>query len=288
MSSPISARARCRALMIVSSFSFTANVLLIRELGRFLTVDKWLLTSVRFLVGLGLLSVVYRREFQPRHLFRHRKLIERGVVGAAGVWCNYIAIIHLGAGRATFINCTYIFWAAVMAAWVFRERMQAVTVAGCCAALAGLGLLTHVFASPSPPNLYDLFAVLSALGSAYVAVTIRQLHATEHSATIFGAQCVYGLLLCAPFAAPHLQGPSAPAWALLVLAGCCAASGQLSMTRGYRDLSVAEGSLLQMLSPVATALGGVLFFGEHVSVREIAGALLILVGTASTALRRPA
>jgi drug/metabolite transporter (DMT)-like permease len=278
------------ALMAASALGFAANALLIRELGRFLTVNVWILTSVRFLVGLGVLGLCFRRQFQPGHLLRNRKLVERGVVGGLGVWSYYAAIVHVGAARATFINSTYIFWAALMAAWVFRERLRAVTVAGAAAAVAGVALVTHVFTAGGGAGLYDGFALLSALGSAYVAIAIRQLHATEHTATIFGAQCAYGLVLSCVFGPLVAGGPAAPlsagAWALVLLSGLCVAGAQLAQTRAYRDLPVAEGSLLQLLSPLGTAAGGVVFFGEQLGAQGCAGAALILAGTASVTWRR--
>jgi drug/metabolite transporter (DMT)-like permease len=278
------------ALMVASALGFAANALLIRELGRFLTVNVWVLTSARFLVGLAVVLTCFRRQFQPRHLLRNRKLIERGVVGGLGVWFYYGAIVHVGAARSTFINSTYIFWAALLAAWAFRERLRPLTVAGAVGAVAGVALLTNVFAAGGAAGLYYGFAMLSALGSAYVALAIRQLHATEHTATIFGAQCVYGLILSSVLG-PSLTGGSGPAlslpaWGLVLLSGLCVAAAQLAQTRAYRDLPVAEGSLLQMLSPLGTAAGGMLFFGERLGARGLAGAALILAGTASVALRR--
>ncbi len=281
------------ALMVASAGCFAANALLIRELGRFMTVNVWLLTSVRFLVGLALIAVFLRDSFQPAHLLSNRKLIERGLVGGLGVMAYYEAIIHIGAARSTFINNTYIFWAAFMAAWVFRERLRPLTVAGGIAALAGIALLTGVFSAGAGPGIYDCFAVASALGSAYVAVAIRQLHATERTATIFGAQCSYGLVLSCAFAlmpggsasGAHAMRLPPPAWGLVLLSGVCVAGGQLAQTRAYRDLRVAEGSLLQTLSPLGTAFGSAIFFGEQLTMREIAGASLILAGTAAAAFR---
>ena len=274
------------ALMVASAACFTANVLLIRELGRFLAVDVWTLAAVRFAIGLGLIGIWYRREFQPRHLLHNRLLIERGIAGGAGVYFAYQAVVHLGAGLATFINSTYVFWAALMAAWVFRERVRPATAAGSTAALAGIGLLTGVLALGVRPNVFDLFAVFSALSSAYVAVAIRQLHATEHTATIFGAQCCFGLVFCGPPALAHLHLPSGAAAALLVLAGVCVGFGQIMQTSAYRDLTVAEGSLLQMLSPVGTAVGGVVCFGERMTGLQWVGAALVLGGTAASARKR--
>ena len=125
-----------------------------------------------------------------------------------------------------------------------------------------------------------------ALASAYVVITIRQLHATEHTSTIFAAQCIYGIFICAIPALLHSQTVSTLAWSMMVLAGLFAAVGQITMTRAFRDLPVAEGSLLQMLVPLGIAIGGVVFFAEHFASHELVGAALILGGTAVTAVRR--
>ena len=54
---------------------------------------------------------------------------------------------------------------------------------------------------------------------------------------------------------------------------------QLIMTRAYQFMSVSRGSSLQMLLPLATAVGGFVFFGETFHPVEIAGALLTLFAT---------
>lgn len=76
------------------------------------------------------------------------------------------------------------------------------------------------------------------------------------------------------------------AWGVLFLASVSAGAGQLAMTRAFRDLPVAEGSLFQMLVPLGIGAGSFVFFGEHFTTRELAGAGLILLGTTGTMLRR--
>jgi len=236
-------------------------------------------------VGLGLISAVYWKEFQPAHLVRSRKLVERGVVGGFGVYLTYLAVVRLGAGRATFIGNTYVIWGALLAAWMLHEKLRPGVLIGGAAALAGLGLLTNVFSTTAHPGPYDLIAFIGALLSAYVVVTIRQLHDTEHTSTIFSAQCAYGLVICAIPAMLTYQPVSAAAGAVLLIAGVTAGVGQLAMTRAFRDLPVAEGSLIQMLVPLGIALGGMVFFGERFAPHEMVGAALILSGTAFTAVR---
>jgi drug/metabolite transporter (DMT)-like permease len=57
------------------------------------------------------------------------------------------------------------------------------------------------------------------------------------------------------------------------------------MTRAFRDLPVAEGSLIQMLVPLGIATGGMVFFHERFALHEAIGAALILGATAFTAVR---
>jgi drug/metabolite transporter (DMT)-like permease len=272
--------------MVASTACFTANVLLVRALGEIQSVNVWLVSCVRFVAGIAVILALYRREVEFLHLFQNPKLASRGLLGGAGVYAFYLTVVHIGAGRATFINNTYVIFGGMMAVWLLGERFRASLATGSVAALLGLALLTSAFSAHARASLYDLLAVLTAFASAYVVVTIRQLHATEHTATIFAAQCVYGLLICAVPAVLHPQDVSPVGWAVMTTAGISAALGQIAMTRAFRDLPVAEGSLLQMLVPLGIAVGSVIFFGEHFALPEIVGALLILAGTAFTALRR--
>ena len=274
------------ALMLVSAAAFTANVLIIRALGQYHAVNVWLISCARFVVGLALIYTFYPREFAPKNLFTNRKLIERGLVGGLGVYGTYLTVVELGAGRAVLIGNTYVVFAAIMAAFWLGEKLRPIFLVGAVITFAGLSLLTNVFSTQAHPGFYDFVALVVALASAYVVVTIRQLHGTEHTSTIFGAQCVYGLLLCAIPAA--LQPESIPTlgWLLLFIASLTAGLGQITMTLAFRHLPAGEGSLWQMLVPVGVAVGGWLFFYERFSGPELIGAALILAGTAFSAARR--
>lgn len=273
-------------LMLVSAACFVTNVLLIRAIAQFEHVDVWTVSCARFVVGLAMVAGFYWHAWQPRHLFTNSKLVERGLLGGVGVAGFYFTVVHLGAGRATFINNTYVVWGALLAVLILRERLGRPLIAGSVAALAGLGLMTGAFATGATVSRYDVLAIAVAIASGYIVVTIRQLHASEHTATIFSAQCVYGLLACAWPAALHLKPIGLTAGSLLAIASAGAGAGQLLMTRAFRDLSVAEGSLLQMTVPLGIALGEILWFGERFSGAELLGAGLILAGCTLPALVR--
>ena len=69
------------------------------------------------------------------------------------------------------------------------------------------------------------------------------------------------------------------AWFGLTAAAIVVAIAQLQMTRAYQTMSVAKGSSIQMLLPVATGIGGFFCFGETFQPAEILGATLTLLAT---------
>ena len=276
--------------MLIPALCFTANALFIRALGTTQDVDVWLLSCVRFVIGLSLILVAYRigpGGFQPQHLFQKRLLITRGILGGLSIYGFYLTIVNLGAGRATFINNTYVIMGGLLAVVLLGERFRAPLLLGSSLALAGLALITNAFGTSMGISRYDLIAVVVALIAGYVIVTIRKMHAEGvHTSTIFAAQCVYGLLICLIPALANWAPHEPMAWALMITAGLCAGFGQITMTNSFRHLAVGEGALIQMLVPLGVATGGILFYQEHFAVHEFIGAGLILIGTTIPALRR--
>jgi len=267
--------------MLASVACFAASVLVIRALGAGGDGLVWWICVVRFVVGLAVVALVFRGRWEPAALWRDRKLIERGVIGGLSVCGFYLTLPLLGAGRATFINNTYVVLGPLMAAIWLREPLRRPLVVGAVISVVGLALLTNAVGRGMEAGIWDLLAVGAALASAWVVITIRQLHAAGvHSATIFSAQCAYGLVVCLPPALLHPAPPALTEWVLMIVAALAASGGQLCMTYGFARLSVGGGSLIQMLVPVMVAIGAGVFFGEYLKAGELAGAVLVLTGMA--------
>ncbi len=265
--------------MLLAAGFFVANVLLIRALGQ-AGVDVWMIAALRFAAGLALCVGARRSDLDVEALFLRPRLILRGIVGGVSTYGFYLTVVELGAGRATFLNNTYVVFSALLAVWVLAEPFGRALALGAAAALGGLGLLTGAVFGLTQVGFYDAVALVVALAGAWVVVMIRQLHREGISTTtIFASQCVYGLLVAAPFVLLRAQWPDAALAGGLLLAGIFAGAGQLLMTHAYRDLPVAEGALIQTLVPLGIAAGGFVFFGELFGPAEILGGLLIVSGS---------
>lgn len=269
-------------LMLLSIVCFTVNTLAVRALSlHFPDCNGWQVTLFRGLAGTLVVVAFFSkgRNLRLRSLIDRPKVIWRGILGATGVAIFYITIIHLGPARAVVINLSYPVFAALLASLFLKEHLGLVKLTWILIGFAGL----IIFVGPKSLNggvsFYDLLAIGGALIAAGVVVLIRTLHRSEHSSTIFASQAIYCILLAAPITTSSTLTLPPAALIGLAVAGIVVAGGQLSMTFAYRHLDVSKGASMQMLLPIATAIGAWFIFDEKLTTIEIAGAALTLLAT---------
>ena len=272
---------RSMMLMLASVVLFAANTLLIKAVSLHTPmVDGWLVSLFRGIVGLVVVFALHGqgRGLQPERLFSSRLVALRGIVGGLAIVLLYITVIKMGVARAIILNLTYPVFASVIAALWLKEKLNRASffwmligLVGLAVFLSGDGKLLH----PSP---YDLLALIGAAGAGWVVVIIRKLRHEEHPATIYASQAFYSMALACPTIGKIQHLPTG-AWVGLAAAAVVVTFAQLVMTRSYQTMSVAKGSSVQMLLPIAVGIGGYFFFGERFHLLEIAGATLTLVAT---------
>ncbi|MDB4504951.1 DMT family transporter [bacterium] len=269
-------------LMLLSIVFFTVNTLAIRGLvDLYPAISGWHAVIYRGVAGLAVVWSVYGfgRSYRFRVLFQKPLLFWRGILGGVGTGLFYITVIELGAGRATFLTLTYPIFAALMAHFFLKERLTSRRLTWIVISFVGLGVFFLEKGLSQEVWFYDAVGILVAVMSAGVVVLIRKLHQTEHGSTIYGSQAFYGLIFAIPVSGSSTMELPLTATLLLIVAGFVVAWGQLTMTFAYRHLDVSTGSSLQMLLPVATALGSCLLFGERFGMMEIIGATITLGAT---------
>lgn len=278
--SPQASEHRSIALMLGSALFFATNILVLRGLSLAVpAADGWVASWFRGAVGLAIVAIFFGgRGLQVGRLFTRPLLIFRGLLGGAAILAFYLTIVHLGAGRATIINLSYPMFGSLIASLVLKEHLSARAWGWMSAGFGGLVVFLGG-GEGRALSVYDGIALAGAVAAGAVVVLIRQLRHSEHTSTIYASQCLATLAIALVPATPTVPTLPTPAIALLALAGVLVAGGQLALTHAFRTLSVARGSSIQMLLPIATALGGFLFFGERFTPTELAGAALTLLAT---------
>jgi len=268
-------------LMLGSVVLFAVNTLLIRGIALHTpAASGWVATLFRGGVGLLVVLALFGRGrgLNPKRLFTGRLITIRGIVGALSIIAFYVTIVKLGAARAVILNLTYPIFASVIAAVWLKEKLTRAALVWMLVGFGGLVIFLSEDGQLLRPSPYDLLALAGAAGAGWVVVIIRRLRHEEHPATIYASQAFYSLILASP-AVTKLPVLPASAWIGLTIAAVIVTIAQLIMTQAYQFLSVTRGSSLQMLLPLVTALGGLVFFGEAFHPLEIAGALLTLLAT---------
>lgn len=268
-------------LMLSSVVLFATNTLTIRAVAvHFPAADGWVAMLFRGSVGLAVVFALFGfgRGLNPTRLFKGKLIVTRGIVGALSTVAFYITVIKLGAGRAVIINLTYPIFASIIAAVWLKEKLNRTAMVWMLVGFCGLVIFLSDNGRLSAPTFYDGLALAGAVGSGWVIVIIRRLRHEEHPATIYASQAVYSIVIATP-AVVKLPVLPPHAWLGLAAGAVVVTFAQLIMTRAYQFMSVSRGSSLQMLLPLATAVGSFFIFGERFHALEMAGGALTLLAT---------
>ncbi|MEM1294674.1 MAG: DMT family transporter [Verrucomicrobiota bacterium] len=268
-------------VMILSVLAFTLNSLLLKYLG---TSDRPISASLPLLfrAGIGMIIVLAfvrgNRPTRIRPVFTERRLIWRGLSGLLGTAAYYWTVPTLGAGKATLICNTYVVFASLLAALFLGEKLTQRRFLWLALAFAGIVLLTGPGLNGGGFSVgwNEVIALAGALTAAWSVILIRQLVRDHSVGTIYLSQCIWIFLPMLFLTGSELPGLNLSDVLLLTLAAAAAGFGQLAMNEGYRFLSVSSGGSLQMLWPVFTTLGGILFFSEKFAILQAIGAIFIL------------
>lgn len=195
------------------------------------------------------------------------------------------ATLSLTAGFASILNATAPFFAAIVAYVWLRDRLPPSRVIGLVVGFAGVAVLVWGRASFKPGGGGLAVTAGLAAGLSYgvsANYTKRYLTGVSALATATGSQVGAALALL-PFALVSIPGspPSPRAWAMVVaLAVVCTGVAYLIYFRLIARIGPARTVAVTFLIPAFGVLWGRLFLREPVTGQMLAGAAIVLTGTA--------
>jgi len=193
--------------------------------------------------------------------------------------------LYLGAGMIAVLNATAPMFAALIAHFVLKDRLSGWRALGLVVGLAGVALLTWGNVSFKDGNAWLALAVV--LGTAMLwgvgaTYTKRHFGNTDPVVTTFGslgAACLF--LAPAAWAMWPAAAPSARAWAEMAFLGVASSGlGMLMYFRLLRRIGPVRAMSVTFLSPLVAMVSGALYLGESLTLQMMAGAAVVLLGTA--------
>ncbi len=205
-----------------------------------------------------------------------------------------LAVAHVGAAIAAFVAGLYAVLSAVIAPVLLPERLTMRVLAGFVLALIGTALLAEL--DPTGTDVVGIgWGIVAACSFALYLVLARRwsrpfrlegvmvaLSTGTLSAVVLGGL----VLLTDP---GSLVPPAPPAEAIVALGwmAAVAALGPILTVASVRRIQAARSAAFLLLNPVTATVLAVILLGERLSLLQIGGGALVLLGMAAATIPRP-
>lgn len=193
--------------------------------------------------------------------------------------------LHLTAGLVAVLNATAPLFAALFAHYFLKDRLGFWRAVGLVIGFAGVGLLMAGSLSFKTGDAALAVAAVMATSMSWgfgAQYTRTHLAGADALVITVGSLSVASLFL-APFAWATwpAHNPSPQAWAEVAFLGVASSGvGYLMYFRLLRRVGPVRAMSVTFLNPVVALISGALYLGEGVTPQMLAGASVVLVGTA--------
>ena len=234
----------------------------------------------------ALLPVLALRRGLPALRGRIRPVLVTGAINSALPFCLLAyTTLSVTAGLASILNATSPLWGALVARVWLKDQLDRGRILGLALGFAGVAFLFWGRASFKAGGAgLAVVAALAATLSYGVAASYakRRLSGVDPLAVAAGSQLAATLLLVVPAVALWPTQPVPPrAWgAALGLGVACTAVAYVLYFRLIAHVGPARAIAVTFLIPPFAITWGALFLGETLTPRTIAGAAIVLAGTA--------
>lgn len=274
--------ARLTALAIIWSLSFVFVRVLVPVMG-----PMWTATLRVLIAGAALVAwfAVTHLDADVRRHWRAYLFI--GALNSALPFALFAyAALYLPASYLVILNASAPMFAAVVAAIWLGDRLTALKVAGLALGAAGVALVSR--AGPIAPDATFAVAVAASLGAslcyALAGSWIKRHGAHLKPVAIAGWSQLFASFVLLPVAAATPMPGTLSALLvvdMLALALICSGVAYLLYYRLIADVGPTRAMTVTFLMPAFGMTWGVLFLDERVTPAMIAGAAMIIVGTAA-------
>ena len=205
-------------------------------------------------------------------------LFMRSFCGTVGLVCNFYAIDRLNIADANMLNKLSPFFAIIMSTFILKEKANKVEWGA--VVLAFTGALLVIKPSFDIQFVYGLIGALGGLGAGIAYTYVRKLGKMGVKGPVI-VLCfsLFSCVVTLPFFIIGYKPMDMAQFACLMLAGVCAAGGQICITTAYTKAPAKEISVFDYTQIIFAALLGILFLDQIPDALSVAG-YIVIIGTA--------
>lgn len=244
------------------------------------------LAFYRFAFGLPPLLVWIALTRNPGAWRTQRPLahLVRGMIGLTTMVLAFAALTYLPLAEAATIGFAAPLFSVALSALILGERVGWHRWGAVALGFAGVLIVMRPGGSQLPAAGLVL-ALLAALGTAAVTITLRQIGRTEATPTIVLWFTCFSMAVTGLALPSYGRMHDASTWAILVALGLFGGLGQLFLTSALRFAPVSVVVPFDYSQLLWAVLLGWLLFGTHPATSTWAGAVLIVASGLYTLYR---
>ena len=230
---------------------------------------------------LAAMMLIERKSFRIRATDL-KTIASLGLLFAASSITYYQSFRFMDAGIASTLLFVYPVMVAVIMAAFFGEKVRATTVTAIILALSGIGLLYRGDMGVSLSTTGIILVMVSSLTYAAYIVVVNQssIRMSSLKLTFYVLLICLSALLAYSFTSPSLYlmlPPSPRAWFFACWLGLMPTILPLVlMTIAVHEVGATPTAIMGALEPLTAVAIGVMVFGESLTLRLVAGIVLIL------------
>lgn len=263
--------------IIGAGFFFALMTFFVRLSGDLPTMEKaFFRNAVAAVVAAFLLIRAKEPFYAPKKSWGG--LFMRSFCGTVGLICNFYAIDRLNIADANMLNKLSPFFAIIMSTFILKEKANKVEWGA--VVLAFTGALLVIKPSFDIQFVYGLIGALGGLGAGIAYTYVRKLGKMGVKGPVI-VLCfsLFSCVVTLPFFIIGYKPMDMAQFACLMLAGVCAAGGQICITTAYTKAPAKEISVFDYTQIIFAALLGILFLDQIPDALSVAG-YIVIIGTA--------
>ena len=252
----ISSRRKGILFILLAAFFFSLMSVFVRLSGDVPTMQK---AFFRNIVAAVVAMIILLRSKTKISLKKENlpPLLLRSVFGTIGILANFWAVDNLGIADANMLNKLSPFFAILMSIFILGEKPNRIEWLSVILAFIGAAFVAKPSAGiVSLPALVGILGGFTA-GTAYTFVRKAGLQGVK-GPIVVAFFSTFSTLVLLPNLLLNYTPMSARQLLFLVLAGCSAAGGQLSITAAYQHAPARDISVFDYSQVVYAALFGII------------------------------
>lgn len=270
-------------LLLLAEFCFAISTVFAKLVTNSSEISGTEIVSFRFLIGfIASAYTVYKMKI-PLKPHRTDLVLWRSFLNTTAVILFFLSVQYTSITNANMLNMTYPIFIFLFSPLIIKSE-KAKPINYLFLVLSSVGIYFIIHPDFHNINKGDVFGLISGIIGGFSVISLRMAREYDSTILILFYLMGIGLVINAIIVVPTFIVPQGVNIFYVACSAVTGFLGQVFMTWGYKFISARDGSLMSASRIIFAVLLGVAVFSEELSIRIIAGGLLILTSISGISL----